>query len=65
MHHALLDIHFMMLLEEVRLGHKFYFYKRSNHEDFSRRETKSQELSKVSSCVQSTTPESLTVPTMQ
>ena len=41
------------------------FYKRSNHEVFSRRENKSQELSKVSSGVRSTTSESLTVPTMQ
>ena len=44
------------LIVSERLSYKFYFYKRSNHEEsFRANENKSQELSKVSSCVQSTT----------
>ena len=49
---------------QVRLH--ILFYKRSNHEEsFRAVKINPQELSKVNSCVQSTTSESLTVHTMQ
>ena len=62
MHNVLADI---IVISNCRLGYKFYFTSALTTKSLLRRENKSQKFSKVSSCVQSTTSESLTVPTMQ